>query len=306
MKFYAKILLPSLLVASSASAELAWVKSHLWQAPYNNVLNLKVTTDFKNLSKRCKEYREIVEAAPGKTFSSASEIESARTDSGTLFGKFSAQFKVDGAASAGDVSAELSKANESVLERSSQDKLPYYTLKSAEIIPTFVPRGEVEVVYTKQSLTALSVSVGVSPARVQVLENGVDSKIKVMGVDLACDLAEGNAVLDFNSSAKIKISREDQVRSDEFYRGLELATEQIYAKKSTVAGRAALFGFRMGESLAPLRLDNARSEEMVGTLTESLFDANMQRSKIWRSFNGKFNLSVDGTAEGPLKIRLGN
>jgi hypothetical protein len=305
MKKIVTALIP-LMIATSASAEVAWVKSPFWQAPYVSSADLKISTSEKNLLDLCKDYREAVEYAPGKTLASSSEIERKRTDGGQLGSNgFVAVFKIDPSNASGEIQKGLAEANDEVQAMSEKDTLPSFTLPTAQLVPTYSPRGDVKVVLGRNTLTGISQSVGLAPARVIIAGEKADAQIRVMGKDLACDIVEGNAVLEYDSSAEVKISLDNQLYINEIYAKVESITNDVFAKKSSVQGRAALFGFRLTEVFGPLRLDNQTSENMVGTITEFLFDAKMQRSTAWKTFNGKNVLSANGTVIAPFKLRLG-
>lgn len=304
MKTLMKILVPSLMIASSAHAELAWVKGPFWQAPIEKNISIKLVTKHKDLAKTCKTYRELILSANGKVDLDASEVDYARTESeGFLGGKFAVVFTVDAEASQAAIAANLARANSSLRALQTPDPLPYYTQPVDEIAPTFIVRGDVEVLSGQGSLTGVSKSLGLKPTKTFFTGEGSQTSIKVYGRDLACDLFLGQAALQFESGAKVKIALENQLKIDEFYRGLENTTASIFAKKKTPTGRAALFGFRAVEALSPLRLSPEQTETMIGNLVEHLFDESMQFNSKWQKMGNQNHLPIYGTIEAVVNVR---
>ncbi|MBX2994966.1 MAG: hypothetical protein KF681_09090 [Bdellovibrionaceae bacterium] len=304
MKTLMKILVPSLMIASSAQAELAWVKGPFWQAPIEKNISIKLVTKHKDLAKTCKTYRELILNASGKVDLDATEVDYARTESeGFLGGKFAVVFTVDAEASQTVNAANLTRANSSLRSLQTPDPLPYYTQPVDEIAPTFIVRGDVEVLSGQGSLTGVSKSLGLKQTKTFFTGEGYQTSIKVYGRDLACDLLLGQAALQFESGAKVKIALENQLKIDEFYRGLETTTVSIFAKKKSATGRAALFGFRAVDALSSLRLSPEQTEVMIGNLVEHLFDANMQRNSQWKSLGSQYSIPVYGTIDAVVNVR---
>jgi hypothetical protein len=81
-------------------------------------------------------------------------------------------------------------------------------------------------------------------------------------------------------------------------------TRAVFASQKSSARRAALFGFRLYDLLAPLHLEHGQGEEMTGAIVDLLFDENMRKSSVWSQFDGQDHLNFPGSAQAPIHVRM--
>jgi hypothetical protein len=299
------LLVLSLLAISPARADIAQVRTPFWQATYEKNLVVKLVAVDRNLDHVCKEFRDLVILSPGKTDLEPAEFAQMRnqTDSITSQG-FSANFKVELSA------VTAAEGNGAMLGNAAQPRtaLPEFDQKIARVVPTVAPiigsDGQVSVVAAKDSLTWIAKSLGLKSQRQRFLGTENSTVVQVFGKDLACDLYSGYAHLEYESTVKVSISLESQTRLDDFYRQVEEMTRAVFASQKSSARRAALFGFRLYDLLAPLHLEHGQGEEMTGAIVDLLFDENMRKSSVWSQFDGQDHLNFPGSVQASIHVRM--
>lgn len=300
------LIIPVLMLTGGAQASPAWVKTPFWKAPAVHQVRVKIVNQEKGLAEVCRQYGEQVLSAPGKTLLEKEQVEYFRTEEIDIRRglSFKARFRMDVEATNAILNRETEALNARIPAEKGKDALPYYTNETAQIVPSLQATSAVRVEGSDLSLTQVSASVGLGPAKVRVLGDGAQAVIEVLGKDLACDLLEGRARIQFESLGKVAISLEDQVKSNELYKKFEDLTKEVFGKKRTPTGRAALMGFRLSEVLAPLRLDRSTEEIVIGSLVETFFDDKMERNRVWTSFSGEHRLSIPGSVPHSMTVTL--
>ncbi len=305
MKTNLKLFATSLVVvASSAQAELAWVQTPYWQAPFENQQTIKIYGIDPGLEKICEDYHKTVVSSPGKTSLSARGIEILRSIPSSMNeNEFSARFRINEVASKKAADQSIEKANSAVETKRESDVLPNFTLQTAVLYPQLSPVSEIAPVANDETaMISISRSLGLRTLPVSISGEAYRAILKISGKDLACDLLAGTAHLEFDSKAIVRISSKDQEQTDSVYVKIENLVETVFNRKKSPIGRAALLGYKAAELLAPLRLSDEKNEAIVETVVDKLFDQNMERNQLWSKDSYGYHLDVSGAAQTNIKI----
>jgi hypothetical protein len=300
------LFLAAMFITSSASAELAWIKTKFWQAPYPKTQILKIQSMDGDLEQTCHLYKKLVYYNGLGTKLNAEEMQFMRTYTGSIHdNQFKAKFKISKFASQGWIGKSVKLANEQAGKSEPNNILPYYTASTATIYPA-VLQENLAVKNDPSSFTSLSQSVGLSPLPIRIIGSDLSAIIEVTGKDTACDLYLGFARLSTTGRAIVKITDDSLKPLRSFYKEFEDLSAEALSKKSSSPARAALLGYAMQPVLESLGQAEEISETWLGNLVEQFFDENMNRNKTWESHETALRLNVPVSAIAPLQITLEN
>jgi hypothetical protein len=303
MKAFNLTIIPLILIHSAlARAEFAWARTAFWQAPYETNQTLHIEAVDPNLAQVCQEYKDVVVSASGTASLEATDIQMLRTLSTNVTRtQFSAKFRIAKVQSQNLIKTSIDSANQAASLLSLSNPLPDFLQFTTEILPSGLPVGAVSVVTKNGSLSNISKSVGLPTLNIKVLGNDWSTTVELEGKDLACDLLNGAANLQFESSATVRISFDAQRRIDDFYRQVERASGEALTQKSSARGRAALLGFKLAPAFASRNIGKDLSKTVMKNIIEQFFDLKMNRNSSWSSSK---HLNVDGGVSAPLHLTL--
>lgn len=302
----ATLMMSSALISSPAQAGLAWAQTNFWTAPYESQIQLKLKNKQAGLEAICQDYREMAKVYANSQTVGPEEIETLRrVDEWMGRPVFTATFQIDLEASQKLADEGLNQIQQQIDWKSSELSLPFYRQSAAEIQIDHLPFSEIEVLAGKGSLTEISAKLGLRPLKISVLGSGPQVSVKVEGKDSVCDLLSGEAQLQYQGQARLRITDRGFQDLDGFYLGVEKMTQVVFAQRKTLIGKAALLGYKLGAELEKIDPNPSRVEILIENLMGRLFDSKMERTKLWTLNNGDAHLNVSASSVVPVQIRVG-
>jgi hypothetical protein len=269
------------------------------------VQTVKLITTSKTLSETCRQYREIAVSPRGGAQVDADFLDKVRRVSDGLYtGPFKAKFRVDLKATEALLNESIGRSNQLLNSGVDQSPLPMHQRALAQIIPHLGRASEISVVGRAGSLIEVSRSVGLEALPIDIYGDDLEVEIHVQGKDVACDLLTGQAALEFESGATIKIDFNSQMDLEGFYAQVEQFTEQAFLQKRSANARAALLGFKLAQPIHALSVNSSAGERWVSNIASTFFSSSFERNSHWVLFNGKSHLSVPGSAVTTIQVKL--
>lgn len=282
---------------SSVQAELSWAQTPFWRTLYQDQQIMKIIAP--NLDTECRDSANYLITDDAQFF------DVWRKTSDNMNSDFSAVFKIDTAATDAIVKNTLDDANQAERSSPNTDALPFYTLPVAEVDPLNGFVGAM-IVPGSNSLSSHARELGLKPLTIQVNVKGpVDGTITVHGRDAVCDLYAGRATLAIDSTGRVKISIDQQLKLQAFYKQVEAANASAMSRGKSPLHRALAFGWEIGEIIYPLTHDVPSTLAYIESVVSALFDDDMSPNQVWTWTDAKSaQLQVDGNVPAHFHVIL--
>ncbi len=246
--FFATML--TLTSVATHAAETQWLKTPFWRAPQVSNMNVKFKMLNSELAGACDSYHRLIAMAERQV-----EIPniSRRVDRWRKTPLINSPMNVY------DFQVYF-EMNESVIDRTidlsaqsfidlNKDSLPFYTqtLATTSIDVAEAESFSIEPIGQKNALINFSRRVGLSDSEIVVEGN----KLKVLGLDVACDLYEGNVVLSTVVNSSVSLGQKQVKDLEAFYhKSLTPELNRILSLNSdSQISKAARLGFQMSRLL---------------------------------------------------------
>lgn len=249
------------LMSGTVSAEHRWVETSFWRAPVATEMTLKLN-DKERFSQQCAFFR--------KNFAQLS----ARADLFSKFRKPISPLVVELELKAWEkAEKEIELEKEVVVE---DDKLPYFTQSRSVTGVVLDEATGLQIEAGEKSFTSAARKLNLADSAIHFSkdESGQFS-VSFSGLDAACDLYEGNAVINMKAPAYMYLSSDETDKLTEFYnRKLFPSINDLFTAKENVSLRAMRFGVRAGRILADefTNVSDKHLESMVTEMTRMFFD----------------------------------
>lgn len=298
------VLIASLMIAGSAQAEpLSWAETPFWKVPKVTEQVLKIRADREGLDKICQEYRSMVVSHKALPLD-AEEIHMLRkNDEDWGFSDFSTIFRVNADESLKILDAKLAALENAVDSNPPADTLPAYFAKLGSLGLGTSPLAEIQIYGGAGGLLEVSAKAKLQPMRIVAIGDGKDASFKVYGKDSVCDLFQGKAFLQFDSKVQATIQKGSQIAIEGFYREFETITKEVFEKKSSPLGKAALVGFRTGLNLDRIYKNETQVATQIENLVATFFDQSMNRNSQWRNVQGEARLLIPSAVWTTVKVK---
>lgn len=294
------LLISSLLMPTTAFANVAWFKGPFWQTAYRTNYSTKIQNENKEISERCA-YLETT-FLEKHTGISETEVRAFRDFNSLPLHQdmtTSLRAEIKTTIPGSMVLEDLTNSDLKPLieQRAKSDVLPSYTQKPAVVVLRDDGySGPVRVKYAQRSLLAAGKKLGVPSKDVKLTQRNDAFVVSFSSWDVMCDVLSNRASLEIELGADVKIDLQGERNLTNVYTKVEEISLGIVAKTASPKARAALLGFHVGSFLAN-NTENQDPDAQMLELLNLLFDEkNMVPSGVWTEAFGKKMLVISGVA----------